>query len=93
MAADRDTPRGARERALEAKGICPSCELPALLVDDGQGFGLLICENCKAVADILDRTPFWKWPGNDLPPAEAMRQPLKDWMRLCHRELLGKVQI
>lgn len=68
---------------------CPSCELAADLVDDGQGLGFLICANCKAVADILDRTPFWSWPGNDLPYGEAMGQSLRDWMRQCHRELLG----
>jgi len=69
--------------------ICPSCELAAELVDDGQGLGLLLCGNCKAVADKLDRMPIDLWPGNDLPFPESVQQSLKDWMRLCHRELLG----
>jgi len=67
---------------------CPSCELPSDLVDDGQNLGLLICPKCKAVADLLDAMPLHWWPGNDLPYDEAIKQPLRDWMRLCHRELL-----
>jgi hypothetical protein len=66
---------------LRQQDVCPSCDQRAELVDDGQGLGLLICENYKAVSDILDRTPFWKWPGNDLPFEQAMGQSLKDWMR------------
>lgn len=68
---------------------CPSCELKAELIDDGQRLGLFVCANCKAVADKLDELPMHLWPGNDLSPLEALQQSLPDWMRKCHRELLG----
>jgi len=73
---------------MNSGSSCPSCELPSELVDDGQNLGLLICPKCKAVADTLDTMPFHLWPGNDQPYDEAIKQTLRDWMRLCHRELL-----
>jgi hypothetical protein len=62
--------------------------MTAELVDDGQGLGYLVCVKCKACADILERLPRSEWPGNDLPPLEALGETLPQWMRRCHSELL-----